>query len=273
MKTASISPVNIKLNRAKRILNSLILDVQKFFYSNPYSVFESEDPRTGDWSLRLKINNNPPSEWSAEVGDIIHNLRSALDLLIYQLFIANGSNMIKDTGFPIYDKKKDLNKNGLKRIYGINPNAINIIKTIKPYRRGNLRLWQLHQVDIVDKHKIIIGIGGSHESVIIDSGDMFKNLENLSPNISFPSIPIGIRPADRQFPLKDGDILFSVKKGNDHENFKNTKNKLGLSFGDGKIIKYEPLVPTLQEFVGLVEDIINKLQPFINNAPKTPRNS
>ena len=265
MQKPSTISINIKLLHAKKLLNRLNSEIEEFKKENPYSTYPSENSKTGDWEIRLKINKKMPSDWSAQVGDIIHNLRSVLDLLIYQLFLSNKQSPHRDSGFPVCVKKSDFLNDGLKKIQGIDLKATETIKQLRPYKRGNKRLYQLHQLDITDKHKITIGVGGSHESVIIDFSEMFNNLGNFKTII--PSMPIGIRPADNQLPLKNGDALFAVKKGNNFEHFKNTKNNLNISFGDGRILNGEPMMPTLKEFMQLTEDIVNKLSPIINKTP------
>ena len=97
MSNDPLAGVRLKIERAKKHINDLEADIRAFRGGNPYRVVTDEHPRTGDITYRLSITKDIPIEWSAIIGDFVHNLRSSLDLLACALIRAN-HNQIKGAG-------------------------------------------------------------------------------------------------------------------------------------------------------------------------------
>jgi hypothetical protein len=89
------------------------------------------------------------------IGDVLHNLRSALDHLAWSLA---GTKADKRTEFPIFLKKNDFLSRGRDKIHDMPTRAQETIKSLQPYhRRHGLPerrepLWLLQLLDIEDKH-------------------------------------------------------------------------------------------------------------------------
>src|SRR5436309_676011 len=153
-----LARIKLKIERAKEHIRNLDCAVQAFRDSDPYGFRIEDDLKTGDKIHRIHIRKETPDSFALMSGDAIHNLRSALDHLAWQLVIANGNVPVSGGGgtqFPIYDpnpKAKSLQ--GV--IQGISPNAQKLIDGIKPYKGGNDDFWILHQFDILDKHKLLV---------------------------------------------------------------------------------------------------------------------
>lgn len=54
--------------------------------------------------------------------------------------------------FPTYEAERGNKVNRLR------PEAIAEIDALKPYKGGNEVLWKIHELDIIDKHKVILSI-------------------------------------------------------------------------------------------------------------------
>lgn len=80
----------------------------------------------------------PLLRWGVVVGDITHNLRSALDQLATQLVLV-GSNPEKADGtqvhFPIYDKRDDFRRECERRLPGVGLRQRGRIEMEQPYKR------------------------------------------------------------------------------------------------------------------------------------------
>lgn len=95
------------------------------------------------------------------IGDVLHNLRSALDILWNDIIVECGGTVTKWSGFPIrntVDELKALLSNLVekKQIEAIVQSLL--LNDIKPYEAGNHPLWALHNLNIVDKHRLIIPV-------------------------------------------------------------------------------------------------------------------
>jgi len=252
--------VRAKIERAQEHLGKLESEVRAFLQTNPYQAVGEDDPETGDWRVLVRVREEPPLRWSATIGDVIHNLRSSLDLLVWQLVIANGGEPNEFTGFPIFKSADEFEKHSPGRLKGASEEAVRLMKELKSYQGGNNTLWQLHQLDIIDKHRLLIPVGSAHRNVVID---MSKGLRQTSPGWDIPPMPIALEPSDRQFPLKDGAEIFRVKAQARGRGDMDPKFTFEIAFGEGEIIDGEPLVPTLSKFVDVVAKLTEKFMPFL----------
>ena len=95
----------------------------------------------------------------AVLGDCIHNLRSALDHLAYQLVVASGSNPNPNVLFPVsHDEFKIDRTTGTPRPAVDLPviqEICDLIDSVQPYHDTSIgrRLATLHNLDVVDKHR------------------------------------------------------------------------------------------------------------------------
>ncbi len=91
------------------------------------------------------------------VGDFVHNLRSALDHLAWQLVLLNNENPDGRTAFPIAMTAKRFED--MKVQYaGVSPVAFQQIEAVQPYRHmeGTSGLRWLNELDNIDKHRHLL---------------------------------------------------------------------------------------------------------------------
>ena len=98
-----------------------------------------------------------PHEWGAVIGDCLHNMRSALDHLVYALAGPAASSV--RTEFPIFIDRDKFRSSEPRVLRGVAEAALTIIKWVQPYRWG-LRasahpLWVLHELNNIDKHRLL----------------------------------------------------------------------------------------------------------------------
>src|SRR5438128_2342233 len=74
-----------KLARAEYHLNALTKEMRVFLDSDPYEFERRLDYENSRYLFYVKRVETPKLQWGAVIGDFIHNLRSALDHLTWQL--------------------------------------------------------------------------------------------------------------------------------------------------------------------------------------------
>jgi len=214
---------------------------QAYLASNPYQLNQIEEPN-GDLVLRIRIVRAIPHDWAAVVGDAVHNLRSSLDLLAWQLVERNNGQPSRDTCFPITSSLQAFEPALRRALAGAHPAAMRMVRLLKPYAGGNLILNQTHSLDIVDKHRLVLIVGAAHKSLLTK---MRMPVPWQAAPVEFP--PIALNPADRQFPLADGAEVFRImaaaRKGDIQSE---PQIVFELAFGDVSEVKGLPLVPTLE---------------------------
>jgi len=107
------------------------------------------------------LETPPPISISLPFGDAIHNLRSALDIAVIDAVRLNKKNT-KNVRFPFANSKETLSKQ-LKESYikKAGADVANFIKQVRPYPGGNDGLYELHILDIVDKHRMLVPTASS----------------------------------------------------------------------------------------------------------------
>ncbi len=147
----------------------------------------------------------PAPDFGLYLGDAVHNLRSSLDHLIYQLAIAAGNPSVGDrTQFPIYAVDTPKNRKRIDRmIKPISPDAQSRIKALQPYERRPLDpcvdpLWILSGLDNIDKHRLLlvaipkfatlnltIGIDETDHSVTVSDDNIWNPLKHGTEPLRF----------------------------------------------------------------------------------------
>jgi len=159
----------LKLGRATRHFNEVSALLAAFKNPTPYEIRRDENPDTG-LSFWITLNRKPPDDISLAAGDCIHNLRSALDHIVYELSCHHRQAVhVGGTGFPIYANPKDWDEkdgqgkvrttSGLHKLRAVPEPALKRIELHQPYHGLEPMYWtrerllHVHQLDIADKHR------------------------------------------------------------------------------------------------------------------------
>jgi hypothetical protein len=129
----------------------------------------------GDGRVHLYRWHNPPVldvDAVLILGDCIQNLRSSLDHLAYQLVVLNKKTPSNRWGFPILHrpprKRWRYGRQQPLSVPGVSARARQIIEDVQPYKGGDigLRLAELHELDIIDKHRhLLVSIHAANTAV------------------------------------------------------------------------------------------------------------
>lgn len=135
--------------RARELGNALAA----FDETNPYRA--ATGARGG---LTVEYNGQFPDEIPLILGDAVHNLRTSLDLLACDL-VALNNKPTADVYFPFAKSADKLDHVIKSRHFDLaGEDAVELLRDIKPYTGGNLMLRALHDLDIMDKHQLIIPV-------------------------------------------------------------------------------------------------------------------
>lgn len=117
---------------------------------------KADIPETDLVSWTFVFSEPPPEDVSPLIGDAIHNLRSALDLMICDVARLRGEG-IDRLAFPFASEEQRLDKEIKNRdIARLGNDIVDLVKAEKPYPEGNKALSGLHELDIMDKHHMIL---------------------------------------------------------------------------------------------------------------------
>ncbi len=183
----------LKISRAKSEIERLAGVEDAFRQETQYRVIRAEfNPKSGKYVYRVRVSGPPPSDdWGIYIGEIAHNLRSALDHLVYQLALlqTEPKTVAADhrLQFPIFllhrssDKRKGtFDSKGKTMIKLLRPEHQALIERLQPYHAGSRPrrehpLYWLEEINNTDKHRLIqvVGIKAGIGPAVSYWGDQF----------------------------------------------------------------------------------------------------
>lgn len=161
-----VTGARIKVERARVHIAAVEAEAARWLAEVGPPRFEQE-VLDGGLTHVVRLAHVPPTppHWGAIVGDVLHNLRSALDLLAWQAVIAGGGTPGKKTGFPVnaHNEDEQGDKNVTVALKGAVPELVAAMRRFQPYNRchttealRNDALWVLHRLNIEDKHHLLV---------------------------------------------------------------------------------------------------------------------
>lgn len=168
--------VSAKVDRATRLIAALIRDVDATLdgvQGRPFAIVTKVEhglPHTFELTPRWDFADD--LRWGVIVGEIIHDLRSALEHLVWQLVeIGNGQPDHHHT-FPLYERPESCDSFRERAcrpatwpdgthgpLFGIPDDAVSVIEACQPYHRADtLMLAELHAWWNTDKHQALVPV-------------------------------------------------------------------------------------------------------------------
>jgi hypothetical protein len=153
-----------KVRRAEEHLSSLQQEVGRWREQNRDPMARENNSKRTEFRFYTNWSHPPdPVRWALLLGDGIHNLRSALDHLVYA---CSGPYPPKRCEFPImrnrdrYFLPERDESGGLYKIRGIRDGVVRtFIEEAQPWkdpqRLNEHWFWIIHQLDIQDKHRLV----------------------------------------------------------------------------------------------------------------------
>lgn len=191
----------------------------------------------------------PPRHTPTVLGDAIHNLRVALDHAYCILIEANGHTTTDYSSFPF---GKDwpsiegrINKEIEKGNGPSDPVRDFIGTDVQPFPGGPHNLWDLHRLDITDKHKRILPMGSS---AFIGSMEV-KNPSGWGPRIKLENISLVNCGG-----LVEGGIAVLRDEVN---------TAFDVNFGRGQPLEGQPILVTLRKLKESVCNALRGLSEFL----------
>ncbi len=168
----------LRLDRAKEHIDFIHNEVGAFLDGHPYELAEHEtrNPNPGPAGgmvghsvYSLKVHREPPPSWGTIVGEALHDIRSALDHLAWQLGRLVNDPPPNRTAFPIFDscakymaeteQGRPKRGSGLEQVSGLAPQDQAAIERLQPYNRPKTLvpdpLLELYRLSNFDKHRAV----------------------------------------------------------------------------------------------------------------------
>src|SRR5664279_1046554 len=161
-----LSGVGLKIRRAERHAAEVEAAMKTALHPDHYAIVPEYDAKTGDHVYSVQELPPVDPEWAVVIGEVLFNLRSALDHLAWQLVLLDGGEPGEETQFPIYnslfDKKGNLRGVNLRPPIKV-PKILAALEKAQPYNgmddSGRIDmhpLWRLRLMNNWDKHRLLL---------------------------------------------------------------------------------------------------------------------
>lgn len=212
MGTADFGGISMKLGRAEAHLRDLRERVGPFLEGVSHDFRGEIDPEAGKFAAYLSVSNEPPPEWGLLVGDLVQNVRSALDHLVWGW--VPKSRRTNRTAFPIFDDPDEFlcavtlpaRKKRRGTLTGLAPDSerFKLIESCQPYHGEHgpefHPLRNLASLSNEDKHRTLLGITAGIPS---DETPQLRIVESRDVELSNLWV-------ETTRPLQDGDQVMGA---------------------------------------------------------------
>ncbi len=269
MQASPFTSAHSKLARARKHLDDLRAAIVAFLATQPYEVMREEEISSGDLVYKLRTCHEVPGDLSLIIGDVLHNLRSALDHLAWRLVELNNKTPNRNTQFVICANQTAFqNRVAQGALREMSQTARTFIENLHPYRGGDDILWQLNELENIDKHRLLLVTGNAFNSL----GLAWKFTAPGKPDTSI-TLPLDMRPTDRSFPLHQGAEVLRVNKAarQSHDlsfpiQLQEPNFTFDIGFADGAVMTGEPVEEKLEEMYTRVEQILRLADLQLSNS-------
>lgn len=178
------SSVLDKISRAEEHAQSIENEIRTWIDSAPYRLVRECNSDRTRYSSIIRVDKEPDLiRWSLCAGDCVHNLRSALDHLVYLIAIHETKRDPpadeRRLQFPITDCPSAFADQERRRLNSLSPHVRAAIQGLQPYHRTHQELPPLlavlRELDDADKHRLI------NVAIAQPTRGEFRNIRNLIP--------------------------------------------------------------------------------------------
>jgi hypothetical protein len=272
MPPAAFRGVWAKIDRAKYHLEKMDEPLERFRKANEKLIRSEYKPERQRWVYFLTADPDG-TDLAVLTGDIVHNLRGALDHLAYALCVAGSGEAatlaaIQNIHFPsVFGTSQNYAGDRARReiIALAKPGIDQILDATEPYKGGKGEiLGQLGKLSNVDKHRLLLTVALDNPRVDA-AAHARASFKRAFPEtaIALEEIklgPVWLLDADRS-PLKAGRELldtFLEPKKDDPMSF-----RFDITLDEPGITGAESLRPFLHRATSSVSDVIPLFDRFV----------
>ena len=133
MKATGLHSIRLKRKLAWQQLSALKADIESFLDDGPYRPAVKFNKQTSRLTIQVEVHKPCDPMWGVRVGEIVHNFRSALDNVVWELAGCPSVRASK-TQFPIFETESGFAKRGTKQfLKDVPARAVALIKAEQPF--------------------------------------------------------------------------------------------------------------------------------------------
>lgn len=239
---------HLKLDQAKRHMHTLTIATARYAADNPAKIEQKTMPN-GTPSISIMTPNVPvPADIALLVGDILHNIRSSLDLMMSEVARIRNKPDIK---FPFAANKAALEIILNKETSKLGEDIVDLVRSLKPFKGGNLALRALHDLDIIDKHKLLLPISRQQLYFLCSFSVRYLGTDGNMHLISRKMAPGIFEEAISGVPGSLYQYYIHLPENYD---------LIAITFGKSMPFAGKPVFDVVEQMIKLVQDIVKQFE-------------
>lgn len=253
----------IKIKRANRHIGDLNTYITDVLVSQLYFLSIEKNPQSGKAGLVCRMRSNE-TDVPVIVGDVAHNLRSAIDILYCDILRHEGRKVDKHSKWPFRETRAELivALNGRKPQAALSAGIVDlIISSIQTYRGGNGdALYSLHDLNIDDKHMLLLPTFNISAVSGIEFVDETGTVGSMNCSSYGGGGTCTFFGEGAQFRSEAATDIVEIKN--------HGKATFEVLFGKGAFYG-QPIIPTLHQLSQLVSATVDKVEKFLSPSGVT----
>jgi hypothetical protein len=249
---------SLKIDRAAKH----VIELEALFRKQrPFTYVLETNTKTGQRATFAKRYETIANDSTIIVGDVIHNLRASIDHAYWDATnaFAKSEGEKRNIQFPIAPTEKSFLESVIPGLPSrVSEAFVQALTSLKPYREdgGNQALCAIHDLDIIDKHKLLIPTGNytriTSEIIQREVPDFPGGLTDCGAGSCYRDVVWNIPPMNRQqrrarrFP-KSGILEQELKVPVD------------IVFAVDGFVNYKSVIPTLQHLVKVARETVEAI--------------
>jgi hypothetical protein len=257
----------LRIERAAEHLKSLSDHMATAQEAKPLAFSTHKEHETGWKVIRLEVLQEPPPRFGLVAGELLYQLRAALDNLVTDLVVASGGRLTRDHCFPInINEGQWTDANVAKWLGGVLPEWVAIIREYQPFlykpeTRRRHPLFALAWLNNADKHRAIPA-----RPIFMGSG---------RADIT-PTIPGSVEKVDVAWPntmmvIHSGADVCRILTHPDPNSEVKVELNVQFPIGFGEKGVYAT-VEDVRKLIPVIENILNRFQPRHGSPPDSKPN-
>lgn len=196
------------------------------------------------------------------IGDAVHNLRVSLDHAYWIAVERNGGEFHRTVKFPFGGDRTSVSGSlkGQSAKHKPAQEVIDyILDEVEPFPGGKLELYDLHVLDITDKHQILLPARAS----ITFSEEHPLVIRNAHGEVE---LTLSTKPGGGETTIilqNENGFLFSFGNGAWPDYKGNLQTAISVLFGEGPMAN-RPIAPTLRSLMQNTTDVVKALGTLVS---------
>lgn len=240
-----------KVEWAERQISDLEAGFGAFLNAGHCTWDSTPDPADGNLAIEASCLEPIPLELTLMLGEVINNLRAALDHATGELIGIDANTQDVKIIFPVTTKQEDF-VTRIRQIKTRRDDTRAFLMSLEAYQGGTGKLlYALEQLDITSKHAVLTPIIG-----VAKIGPVKLLNTNGTPASTPASLECSMGTDGRA-------RLRNVSSGTTVEIDENATPAFDVFFGDVEQFRFQRIIPTLRILAGAVKETVRRFDRFV----------